>query len=485
MRSSLLRPWGTVAVAGGLGCAFVLGCGGDGTAGGAGPFGAIPPSPIELTSGGRSWEFRQGEVLAEAKTISGERALNVWVMPDAFDRCSLDLRDLILSDRPHMHVTVPPALGTYDLASMESVAIYAGLDLTVIDRGTLQVMAIDGSTLVAGIDGSSSFGGSSVAGTFVVDSCGFTGQNLFTFQRCDVPPSQEAGGYVPSLQAVSPGGRVAVAAGPNQLAVYTRNEAADGTCQYVIDSSYGAGGMVAMPKGYRQSAFDAAERLYVTTNLGYGANAQQPASIFRIEPGKAAASCRFNEKANASITDDAPSGLLILPDGSAAYLFWGFGGEARLDLSSPSISDRDLVCDFVWSSDPAHYTAALSAYEDGLVFLRTLDTRTRAAVTDFALVPKRYFGGSPSGLGQQGFTDVKLLARCPAGFCAASSAALKVFDASGQFLQMIQFSAELGAPLEPAFLVEGKDGTGYLRGFLSSVGSTAKTDVVYKMTSRK
>jgi hypothetical protein len=109
---------------------------------------------------------------------------------------------------------------------------------------------------------------------------------------------------------------------------------------------------------------------------------------------------------------------------------------------------------------------------------------TRAAVTNFALVPKRYFGGSPSGLGQQGFTDVKLLARCPAGFCAASRNALKVFDADGQFAQMIQFAAELGAPLEPAFLVEGKEGAGYLRGFLSIAGSTARTDVVYKMTRK-
>jgi hypothetical protein len=485
MWSSLRRPSVRATIALGSIAHSLAACGGGDATGSGGPHGSIPPSPISVTSGGRSWEFRQGEVIAETKTSAGDRALSVWVLPEDYDRCSLDLGDIITASRPHLNATVPLAVGSYDLAGLGGAVIYAGLDLIVIDQGTLEVTEIDGATLTAGIDGGSSLQPSTVSGTFHVDTCGFSGQALFDFQRCDAPASNDPGGFVPSLQAVSPGGRIAVAAGLNQLAVYMRHEAADGTCTYDIDTSYGAAGIVAMPKGYRQSAFDSAERLYVTTNLGYGQNAQAPASIFRAPPGKPAASCRYADQANARVTDDAPNALLILPDASAAYLYWAQASEARLDLASPSISERDLVCDFVWSTSPARYTAALSADRDGLLFLRTLEDRTRAAVTDFALMPKRYFGGTPSGNGQQGFADVNLLARCPAGFCAANRQALKVFDDEGQFMQMIRFSSELGAPFEPAFLVEAKDGGAYLRGYLSAAGSTTRIDVVYKMTARR
>lgn len=453
------------------------GCGGGDASGAGGALGAgIPGGPISVASGGKSWEFRQGEILAQVQTANGQPALDLWALPSDFDRCSLKSDDPVTSDGARLHAAVPPHVGSYDIKDLGPVAIYAGLDLVIIDQGRLDVVAMDGAKMTVAINGSSSLNANALAGTIQVDTCGFTGQNLFTFESCTAPPSEEPGGYVPSLDAVSPGGRIAVAAGNNVLAVYARSAGADGSCTYRLDPAYGNAGMVPMPKSYRQSTFDRDERLYVTTNPGQG----QPASISRIAPNAAAVSCRYNEQASAVVTDDAPDRFLVLPDGSAAYLAWRQAGEARLDLGSPSISDRDLPCDFVWSDGPAYYSDALSAGSDGLVFLRMLGDRTRAAITDLALMPIRYFGGTPSGAGEQGFADVRLMARCPAGYCAANGTALKVFAQDGQFVQMIRLASEFGQPFQVKFVGEGKNGDAYLRGPLGNGNSAV--DVVYRMT---
>src|SRR5204862_182702 len=144
----------------------------------------------------------------------------------------------------------------YDIAAWDAVAIYAGTSLVIIDTGTLDVLAVGDATMTLGISGSSSEDGTQVGGTIQVDTCGFTGQHLFTFEACPAPKATEPGGIVPSIAAVSPGGRIAVAAGNNVLGVYARTSDATGACAYALDPAYGNGGVVTMPKGYRETTFD-------------------------------------------------------------------------------------------------------------------------------------------------------------------------------------------------------------------------------------
>jgi hypothetical protein len=453
-------------------------CGGNGVQGPGGSGG----TSVDVMLGGRAWHLGQGEILSEIPLTNGQRAWQVVLTSRDHDRCSLTLSDASTTsdDVAFVMATVPAAVGRYDIATL-GVSLRAGFTLDVVAEGSLEVIAIEPRLVTIRIDGKRTISGERLAATFQIDGCGFSGQDLFTLQRCDLPVTPDALQVGRRLQAVSPGGRVVVPMTADTLGVYARRDAGGGACRYELDATYGDGGQLRLPKPYRQAAFDAAERLYVTGDLAFQ-GPQQPGSLYRITPGMPVVSCRYNQTANAGVTDGAPDDLLVLPDGSAVYLVWR-GAEKRLDLASPSVGAADLPCDFI-ARDPglALYTDALSADADGLTFVRELGERTRAAVTDFDLVPVRYFGGTPSGLGEQGLTDVTLLARCPAGFCAASARVLKAFGAEGQFRQMIQLQSELSEVATAMHLAHGKSGEGYLRVALGT--NYPPVDTVYKLTPR-
>jgi hypothetical protein len=453
-------------------------CGSDGAAPQAGA-----GNHVGVSVGGRPWLLSQGEIVFQDALPNGQPGWQVVMSSKEHDRCSLNVDAIVTGDTSaaFMTVSVPVEPGHYDLKALGGAAITnAPLNVDAIPEGSLEVVAVDPATVTLRIEGTEAVSHRVVSQTFVVDSCGYSGQDVVTFERCDLPTADLSSGSFPPFRAVSPAGRVVVPTGNGALSVLARHDDGAGHCQYQLDPAYGTDGVVHLPKPARETAFDAAERLYVTTGLVLQ-DPQQPGSLFRIAPGPVVSSCRYTGMADANLTDDAPDHLLVLPDGTSAYLAWR-GQEWQLDLASPSLGARDLPCDLV-ARDPmaALYTDALSADASGLIFLRDLNGRRRAAVTDFGLVPQRYFGGTPSGAGEQGFQGVDLFARCPAGFCAAQDGALKVFSADGAFVQMIQLENELGARALATYVVAG-NGDGYLRATLGS--DTPATDVVYRLRAK-
>jgi hypothetical protein len=297
---------------------------------------------------------------------------------------------------------------------------------------------------------------------------------------------------------VSPGGRVAyVTSDGGALAVYARSETSGGDCSYQLDATYGQGGTVTVPAGdtIAKWTFDAQDRLYIVTDVSANPAPQGPVSgaLYRATPGsQAMPSCRYPSFETDVIGTGSPEHITALPDGTRVFLWWGPDnpnyGEWALDTSSPSFSPQGTTCDLT-QRDPTGptYGSALSIDPSGALFLRTLDnSRIRAAATDLSLVPQRYFGGSPSGRGEQGFGDVGQLARCSAGFCAGSDRKLKVFDKQGTFLQMIDLGTELGAAsVQPRSLVAVPDGSAaYMGASLTAVvGGSGNAERVYKLAA--
>jgi len=434
-------------------------CGGGGSGGDKG-------GTLMVTLGGAPLALVQGETTGRGKLANGTEVLTVILSSDTYDRCSRALFDFLSpsTDTAFALLTMPYQLGTYDASSLGAGAatgkgiaqLTRGLNTDLVLDGTVQTLAIDGATVTARIDGTLAASGASFSGTFTADTCGFSGQNLFKLEACDVPNPGASTSANPAVEAVSPGGR-ATALYDGVLSVYERTAAADGGCTYALDPAYGQGGMVTLPKTIWKWTFDGEERLYVATeppSLPSTSN-QVPGSLYRITPGGGIDSCSFPLVDTGAVSSGPPSYLTVMPDGSTAYLAWENGSgivttEWSLDLTSPLFSPQDVTCDLVMR-DPngPRYTDALSIDPAGALFIRSLATRLRATVTDLSLVPQRYFGGTPSGKGEQGLGGVSMLSHCSAGFCVATDYALEVYNPSGTFLQMIDLGTELGAQVQP------------------------------------
>jgi hypothetical protein len=156
----------------------------------------------------------------------------------------------------------------------------------------------------------------------------------------------------------------------------------------------------------------------------------------------------------------------VLRDGSLAYASWG-GGERRIDLTSPALGLAAVECSFETSTDSlTRFADALSVHDDGLLFFRrlTLDDPVRAEVTDLGPTAVLRFGGTTSGAGAQGFADTGAGARCPAGFCMASSTGLAVYSERGEFQRFLQWYTELDGRIASAALAatEGNNADAYV-----------------------
>jgi hypothetical protein len=304
-----------------------------------------------------------------------------------------------------------------------------------------------------------------------------------TFTRCLAPAPGMFSGYVPRLNAVSPAGRIAVAATNDSLTVYSRHEAG-GTCTYLPDPDYGNAGTIAFSTPYFEIKWDYQERLYVSAQLGFTVP-QQPGSFYRVSPRGRTDSCKYNRTADARITDGMPDTMTILPNGEKAFLYWRGLSEDQLDLGDLGLGDGSEACNFARGiSDVQHYTSALSVSPAGLLFLRQIDGVVRAVETDSELDELLVFaGGGASDSDGPGLAGFTYLSRCPHGYCAADDSWLKVFDSGGRLLHAGPIAGALRAQrFTTTFLTPAVDGGAWLRGIWYE-GSGAGDDVVVHMAS--
>jgi len=300
---------------------------------------------------------------------------------------------------------------------------------------------------------------------------------------CVAPPAAQFTGYVPSVQAVSPAGRIAVPVSPSTLAIYARQEAGT-TCTYVLDSGYGNGGMVTFSAPYFEIKWDYDERLYVTGQLDTSGAEVLSGSFHRVTADQVE-SCRFTEKASASITDLMPDAMTVLSHGEKAFLQWGSLPEDQLDLAD-ALGGVNRVCGFVpRAADAQRFTSALSVSTGGLLFRQTVDGIDRAVETDSDLVPLRTFGGSASASDAASLKGVIALSRCPAGYCAAADCCdLKVFDAQGTFIGATQIGEAIGiGVLYPNLLTPASDGGAWLRASAFDASANANVDFVVRLAA--
>ncbi len=166
-------------------------------------------------------------------------------------------------------------------------------------------------------------------------------------------------------------------------------------------------------------------------------------SFVRVTPEGSIESCVNALEPSAGISDSAATDMIVLSDGSLLYASWGFGGEWRVDLSSPAFSDGSVPCDHDDSEDAeVRYANALSAHDDGFLFLRALDPiegPIHAEVTDLELVPELRFGGTLSGYGVEGFGLTGAGSRCPDGYCMASELGLTIYSGDGTYTDFVNW----------------------------------------------
>jgi hypothetical protein len=353
-----------------------------------------------------------------------------------------------------------------------------------VKSGTLDITRVDGRTIEGSFDAVwTSIGSPPLRGAFTVDNCGFIATDVMTFSGCTLPPEPTTGPYVPGLYAVSPAGRVLLANDTLTATVYER-QVSGTTCTYVPDTSYGTGGTITFRTHYSQSAWDDAERLYVTSEMSPFIG--ETGAFYRVTPGQPLESCTYNAVPSAVIVDLMPDQMSVLPDGSRAFFRWSPLGEWTLDLADPSLGPRNLACNFVTSYDGvSRYTSATSMSAAGLLFVQMIEGRWRAVETDALLSPLRIFGGSPSGKGEQGLEGIRMLSRCPVGYCAVSDPPLtmRLFRADGTLLQMLRLRDLVSGFPSPMFFGPGTGGTAWLRVTMGD-GSGGSIQTVYQVAAR-
>jgi len=449
--------------------------------------GTPAPSAVRVTVGGNTVDFPQGEAIGNgAVLIDGQPTVAAIFRTAAFDRCSGGAGLDASASRATMTAYLPPRVGRYTLPA-GAVTFTNGSVMDTVRSGTLDITRVDGRTIEGSFDAVwTSVGSLPLQGTFAVDSCGLIATDVMTFTGCTLPTEPLIGPYTPRLYAVSPAGRVLLATSGLTATIYKR-QVSGATCTYVADTTYGTAGTITFRTHYHQSAWDAAERLYVTSETG-GGNNQEAGAFYRVTPGKPLESCTNNAPPVASVVDQFPDEMRVLPDGSRAFFYWRNLGEWTLDLADPSLGPRNLACNFVTVYDGvSRYTTAMSMSSAGLLFVQTVQGRMRAVETDALLSPLRIFGGSPSGKGEQGLQDARFLSRCPVGYCAIGDPPLtmKLFRADGTFIQMLRprdVVSGFGFP-SAFFFGPGTGGTAWLR-VTTNEASSAPTQTVYQLSAK-
>ena len=413
---------------------------------GEGGGGALVP----VSSAGSTGEgtIVQGHVIGRDPLAGDAESFTAFVSGGHYDRCDRDAPFNAARDgTPSVTFTVPARTGTHR-------AGYAGVAPTgpAAGEASVQITRMD-ETRVEGVLSSGA-----VSGPFILDTCGHFGQSLFASVPCEL---QDGSSYRTAV-AVSPQGRIAVSDIDGWTRVFRRNDTGT-TCSYEIDTAYATAGV--FDARAEQLEFDASERLYAATFPG-SIQPDAPGGIVRMGPNGLVESCLNASQLGASVIDSPPDDFVVLRDGSVAYASWG-GGERRIDLTSPALGSGTVECSFETSTDSlTRFANALSVHADGLLFFRrlSLDDPIRAEVTDLGPTPVLRFGGTSSGAGAQGFADTGAGARCPAGFCMASSIGLAVYSDRGEFRQFVQWYTELNGRTSSGALAatEGNDADVYV-----------------------
>ena len=447
----------------------------------------VPPdstprsTPIRVTVGGNTFDFPQAEVTnSVGLPVDGQATVTATFRTAAFDRCSGGAGLDASASRATMTAYLPQRVGRYTLPA-GAITFRNGSITDMVTSGTLDITRVDGRTIEGWFNAAwGSIGSERLQGSFTVDSCGYIGTDLMTFNGCPVPAEPQTGPYVPRLYAVSRAGRVLLASSNYTATVY-KPQISGTTCEYVVDTSYGTGGTITFRTHFFQSAWDDAERLYVTTERDF--NNTETGAFYRVTPGQPLESCTNNAMPIASIVDQMPDEMRVLPDGSRAFFYWRAVGEWTLDLADPSLGPRDLACNFVTTyDDVSRYTSATSMSAAGLLFVQMVQGRWRAVETDALLSPLRIFGGSPSGKGEQGMQDARyLLSRCPVGYCALGDPPLtmKMFRADGTFIQLLRLQGVVSGFPWAVYLGPGTGGTAWLRAAQSDTTGTSETGTIH------
>ncbi len=424
-----------IIIAAALACAASA-CGSDeGTGGGS------------VGSGPSDGSFAQGHVYGGPQKAGNDGKLDIIVSPTStYPRCE-DPASVALGDPEFDYYLfeVPASAGDYEVSF-----VAAGPTAAPSGKASVTISAVD----ELHVAGTFSPEGEGPSGPFDIDTCGRLGQSALTLETCAVPSLDLATAY-----AVSPSGRLAVSTFDLETTVYQRSASA-GECSYVVDTTYGDGGVIPLAGAVRGLAFDGNDVLYMATDAE-AVLVDMPGSLVVVAPGAPLRSCLYEPMLTASTFDSAPSQLVVTRDGALAYASFA-GWEKKFDLASPTLTEGGGgVCAFELSNDVAvRFADALTVHDDGFLFLRQPDSfegPVHAEVTDPDLVTTLRFGGTSDNLGIESLLDCRAGSRCALGYCMADERGMSIWSDVGAFLRYVEWSTslpELG-PVTPSTAIEG------------------------------